>query len=135
MKSKIIMLALAATVSLGACVAPQDNRYPDRNYTQDNRDYRYQTTGDYRSDAYVFRSEDLSREDVRKVQRALTREGFYRGKIDGVWGRSTSQAILNYQSVRHPGHRGVSIQTLQEFGVQIERDRARNHYYQPRNTW
>lgn len=178
MKSTIMMLALAATVSLGACVGPYESNTPSRDYrhttTQDQqnryyrdnaayynldgsntqtRDYRHTTTQDqqnryyrdnatyynrdnpdYRNESYVFRGEDLSRDDVRKVQTSLAREGFYRGRIDGVWGRSTSQAILNYQTARYPGRTGMRVDTLQEFGVRMDQDYYNRQHYHQRNN-
>jgi hypothetical protein len=148
MKTTIMMLALAATVSLGACAAPHGSNTQNREYrhseTEDQQNNRYyrDNTGyhkhdnrDYRRETYVFRGEDLSREDVRKVQTSLAREGFYRGKIDGVWGRSTSQAILDYQTVRYPGRTGMQVDTLQEFGVRIDHNYNNRQYHQKRNNW
>lgn len=152
MKSTIMMLALAATVSLGACAGPygsntqtreyrhsqtqdqQNNKYYRDNAANYNRDSYNRDSRDYRNESYVFRGEDLSRDDVRKVQASLTREGFYRGKIDGVWGRSTSQAILDYQAARYPGRTGMRVDTLQEFGVRMDQDYYNRQYYQQRNN-
>ncbi|MDP2205972.1 MAG: peptidoglycan-binding domain-containing protein [Alphaproteobacteria bacterium] len=147
MKSKIIMLALAATVSLGACAAPHGSNTQNREYRhsetedqqnnkyyRDNAGYYKHDNRDSRHESYVIRGEDLSREDVRKVQTSLAREGFYRGKIDGIWGRSTSQAILDYQTVRYPGRTGMTIHTLQEFGVRVDRDYNNRHYRQNHNN-
>lgn len=105
-----MLAALAATISLGGCAAPRDGY----------------SSMDHRRNVHQFRSEELGRADVRKVQRSLTREGFYHGKIDGVWGRDTSQAILDYQVARHPGQTDVTADTLQEFGVRMDEDRYRS---------
>lgn len=35
--------------------------------------------------------------DVRKVQQALTLTGFYSGKIDGIYGKGTVQAVKDFQ--------------------------------------
>jgi hypothetical protein len=147
MKNKIMMLALAATVSLGACAAPQGSNTQNREYRhseteaqqnnqyyRDNARYYKHDNRDARNETYVIRGEDLSREDVRKVQTSLAREGFYRGKIDGIWGRSTSQAILDYQTVRYPGRTGMTIHTLQEFGVRVDHDYNNRHYRQKYNN-
>lgn len=122
MKTKNVLLALAVTISLGACSAPREEYYTTTTQTDYTRDSR---------DSYVFRGTELNREEVRKVQRSLAREGFYHGQIDGVWGARTSQAILDYQTARSPGNTDVTVDTLQEFGVQIDRDRYYGRSYNP----
>lgn len=108
MKDKITVIILTAAVSLGACVAaPKENSY---------------AASDYPRAAPVFPGKKLSHADVRKVQRSLYREGFYKGKIDGLWGVRTSQAILDYQAARHPGQTAVTVDTLQEFGVRVDKE-------------
>ena len=110
MKNKtILFVALAATVALGACcMAPREHHYAAANHSRTV----YQVPGN-----------ELGSADVRKVQKSLTEEGFYHGKIDGVWGAETSQAILDYQTVRHPGQTDVTVDTLEEFGVRMDQDR------------
>jgi hypothetical protein len=113
MKTKIITMVLAATVSLGACSASRENSY---------------VAADHHRSAYAVHGEQLSRRDVRKVQRSLTREGFYKGPIDGIWGTDTSQAILDYQTARHPEQTDVTVDTLQEFGVRMDKDHYASHH-------
>lgn len=128
MKNKIIMIALAATVSLGACT----DRYSQSGmsnkqqtgYTSDgyNRsDMSYKQTG------YTSDGTDLSRRDVRKVQRSLAADGFYKGRIDGIWGEQTSQAILEYQSAHQQPRTGsMTVETLQEFGIRMDEEHHRS---------
>lgn len=60
----------------------------------------------------------LGREDVRKLQKSLAQDGFYKGSIDGLWGGQTTQAILDYQSVnRKPLTGKLSVNELREFEV------------------
>jgi hypothetical protein len=64
--------------------------------------------------------------DVRKLQRALADRGFYKGRIDGIWGGQTSQAILDYQAVHQQALTGtVTKGTLRDLGVFIDEDRYR----------
>ena len=42
----------------------------------------------------------MSRDGVRAVQRELRDAGFYRGPIDGSWGRGTQAALGDYQANR-----------------------------------
>ena len=116
MKTKIITLVLAATVSLGACSASRENSYATADQARASHPAR------------VVQGEQLGRRDVRKVQKSLTREGFYNGLIDGVWGVETSQAILDYQTARHPGQADITVDTLQEFGVRMDRDHYASHH-------
>ena len=110
-KNKIIMIALAATISLGACAGP-------RGYSQSGTDHK-QTV-------YGLGGKDLERSDVRKVQRSLAAQGFYKGRIDGFWGEQTSEAILNYQTAHQQERTGTAtVETLQEFGVRMDEERQK----------
>jgi peptidoglycan hydrolase-like protein with peptidoglycan-binding domain len=46
----------------------------------------------------------ISRDGVRAVQRELRDDGFYRGPIDGAWGRRTEAALGAYQ-----GNHGLAV--------------------------
>ena len=39
----------------------------------------------------------LSRPTIRNIQEALRRAGFYSGPVDGVMGKKTKEAIINFQ--------------------------------------
>ena len=118
MKNKIIMIALATTVSLGACTAPREHNY---------------SAMDHKQTVYRVSGKELGRSDVRKVQKSLAAEGFYHGKIDGIWGTETSQAILDYQTARHPGETDMTVDTLQEFGVRMDEDHYRSRHWSRNN--
>ncbi len=119
MNSIIMPLALVAVISLGGCTNYRDWDCPQTHQNQTTTQYKQEQ----HQQTYAFRSDELNTDDVRRVQRSLAREGFYNGRIDGIWGAQTSQAVLNYQTAHHGGQTGLSIETLQEFGVQIDRDR------------
>jgi len=42
----------------------------------------------------------LSPQAISAVQQRLREEGFYRGRIDGVWGRGTQAALARFQESR-----------------------------------
>jgi peptidoglycan hydrolase-like protein with peptidoglycan-binding domain len=42
-------------------------------------------------------AKDLSKSDIRQVQTALNKDGFRVGRIDGLWGRDTSNAVRKFQ--------------------------------------
>jgi hypothetical protein len=39
----------------------------------------------------------LSRDEIKQAQQALQQAGFYKGRIDGIVGRQTEAAVLQYQ--------------------------------------
>jgi peptidoglycan hydrolase-like protein with peptidoglycan-binding domain len=43
------------------------------------------------------RDSSTSRDDIRKVQEMLAREGYHPGTTDGVWGPATASALKLYQ--------------------------------------
>jgi peptidoglycan hydrolase-like protein with peptidoglycan-binding domain len=47
-----------------------------------------------------WKPQDLDRETVIAIQRALDRQGFKVGPVDGVWGERTTTAIGNLQRAR-----------------------------------
>jgi peptidoglycan hydrolase-like protein with peptidoglycan-binding domain len=71
----------------------------------------------------------LYKDDVMKLQRALARRGYYRGRIDGIWGGKTTQALLDYQSVNDMPMTGtVTTGTLHDLGVNIDERRYNTDY-------
>lgn len=54
----------------------------------------------YQPAAYTDQVTDESDSQVSSVQRALAREGYYDGPIDGQLGAATRRAIRRYQSDR-----------------------------------
>lgn len=120
MKNKIIILALATTALLSGCGGA-------------NRDYHHHHRGSgaqYGETVDGVNGKNLSAEDVRKVQRSLAKQGYYDGKIDGIWGSETSQAILAYQLTNQESQTGtLTSDNLHEFGIRMDRDayRARNN--------
>lgn len=55
---------------------------------------------------------------VKAVQTDLANSGYYHGPIDGLYGRTTRDAVAKYQSDRHLAVTGtLTTQTLQSLGV------------------
>jgi peptidoglycan hydrolase-like protein with peptidoglycan-binding domain len=53
-----------------------------------------------------------------KVQRVLSFTGFYDGEIDGVMGKGTRQALINYQKSQGLEASGeLSDETLNQLGL------------------
>lgn len=44
------------------------------------------------------RDSTASRDDIKDTQGRLTRDGFYHGPVDGVWGPATESAMKAYQA-------------------------------------
>lgn len=63
----------------------------------------------------------LAKSDVSRLQASLKDKGFYKGKIDGLWGGQTTQAVLDYQAVNEQAQTGtVTIGTLRDLGVSVD---------------
>lgn len=61
---------------------------------------------------------DMSAEMLVSLQRALRREGFNPGPIDGIAGRATLDAIEQYQSENGLGRGGITYELLEKLEVQ-----------------
>jgi len=63
----------------------------------------------------------LSRDEVNTVQKSLSDKGFYNGRIDGVLGPRTRQAIGEYQqSEKLPVTRHLDAETAGKLGIGSE---------------
>lgn len=63
----------------------------------------------------------LTKTDVKKLQRALSSRGFYKGSIDGLWGGQTTQAILDWQgATQQPLTGTVTLGTMRDLGVEVD---------------
>ena len=54
---------------------------------------------------------------IRKVQEALTKAGFYKGKIDGIWGIEEKSAVRAYQKANGLAVVRLSIETMKSLGI------------------
>ncbi len=63
----------------------------------------------------------LTKSDVTKLQTSLKNKGFYKGRIDGLWGGQTTQALLDYQATNQQAMTGtVTFGTLKDLGVNVD---------------
>ncbi|PID60262.1 MAG: hypothetical protein CSB44_11045 [Gammaproteobacteria bacterium] len=61
---------------------------------------------------------NMTADVIRRLQRALDKAGHDPGKIDGVLGRGTLQAIENYQIAENIDRGGITYETLEKLGVE-----------------
>lgn len=60
-------------------------------------------------------------ERVEQIQTALEKAGTFHGKIDGIWGKVTSQAMKEFQSSQGlPPTGKINAKTLQKLGLGSE---------------
>jgi putative peptidoglycan binding protein len=95
-----------------------DYGYPYDYYADDYYPYEYEDQGaDYGQGAYDS-ADEYAQSTVGAAQAQLSRQGYYQGKIDGVYGAATRRAVMRYQSdhgLRVTG--SLSADTLQALGL------------------
>lgn len=62
---------------------------------------------------------NFSEDIIAQVQKALAREGFVPGPVDGIMGRGTTTAIGLYQKANKLADGGLTIETLEKLGIQM----------------
>jgi len=62
---------------------------------------------------------NFSTDIIAQVQKALVREGFQPGPVDGIMGRGTTSAISQYQKANQLADGGLTIETLEKLGVNL----------------
>ena len=66
----------------------------------------------------VYDTTPTADQNVKSVQADLAQLGYYRGSVDGIYGRGTRDAVAHYQTDRHLSVTGtLTTQTLQSLGV------------------
>ena len=54
-----------------------------------------------------------SKDQIKEAQEALAKGGYYKGKADGVWNKSTSEALKSWQKAnKMPANGHLSEETL-----------------------
>lgn len=62
---------------------------------------------------------NFSRTEVKNVQKELSQEGFYTGKIDGIVGRKTKSALTDFQTINDLQVTGtINQETLRAMGIE-----------------
>lgn len=68
----------------------------------------------------VLCKDNMTKDTIVKLQKALKSKGYYRGPIDGIYGPLTQEAVVNFQRDNNipitPG--AVTLKTLQLLGIQ-----------------
>jgi hypothetical protein len=92
-------------------------------YAYDYYPYDYYP-GYYADVEPYYSSENVSNEapapdaNVEAVQQDLAKQGYYKGPVDGLYGRTTRDAVARYQSARKLSVTGtLTRQTLKSLGV------------------
>jgi len=55
------------------------------------------------------------------LQRALKKNNFHPGSIDGVYGYQTRKAVIAYQKSKHIASGGLTKETLDKLGVSVNK--------------
>lgn len=64
--------------------------------------------------------QSLNRGKVRQLQTALNKDGFPVGRVDGIWGTRTREAVQKFQESKGmPGNGALNQNTLAALGVQL----------------
>jgi peptidoglycan hydrolase-like protein with peptidoglycan-binding domain len=76
-------------------------------------------------------ADQMSAEQIRKVQQQLNKEGFHAGSVDGKWSSQTQSAIRNFQESKGLQVTGqLDERTLDELGLDADEFREQS---QPEN--
>lgn len=72
--------------------------------------------------AGVVQPKNLTPAQIKIIQNILTEEGYYKGRIDGVWGKKTRHAIQRFQKDRNLTFEGRVLTTLAiaQLGLEVD---------------
>jgi peptidoglycan hydrolase-like protein with peptidoglycan-binding domain len=142
---KKLAIALLATTMLGTPAAfagsdqnqPQHNASPTgQNAPSGNQDRQNQQNAQQPQQGMQQSAEnnqsispqEMSRSDIRQVQRALDKDGFKAGRADGRWGPETQGAVKQFQQSKQLQATGqLDQQTVADLGLDASR------FSQPQN--
>jgi peptidoglycan hydrolase-like protein with peptidoglycan-binding domain len=117
--------AMAATAGAQPKPAPQNQqqsmaKQPAQNTNMQSSQANQASQPGNKQQAQLIRPSSLSKEQVREIQTKLNKDGFSSGHVDGIWGRDTDQAILDFQKAKKlPGHGELNQQTIADLGVKL----------------
>ena len=60
---------------------------------------------------------NASRSSIKQIQNRLRQSGYYKGPIDGLYGRQTSTAVTKYQARNNLASGGLTKETLNKLKV------------------
>ena len=109
--------AVYETIAVEQLVAPASERrivIPERTRTVTSRTEIAPGRLEWRQ---VLCGPDITTETVVSIQRALRREGFNPGRIDGIIGRETLNAMEQYQAENSLGRGGITYEALEKLEI------------------
>ena len=62
---------------------------------------------------------NMTQENVKRLQVALRHAGFDPGRVDGVIGKRTLQAVEDYQPTNKLPRGGITFETLEALNVKV----------------
>lgn len=117
MRNFVKAFALTALVACVSAHAARAEVVWDQNYV--NQNSGTVVRGEHLNTNFEGNA-NLKAADIKKLQQALATRGFYKGRIDGLWGPVTTQAILDYQSVHEQPLTGTMTPgTLSDLGIKV----------------
>ena len=95
----------------------QQAQYPNNQQGQPNN-ANQAAQNESNSNNQTFSPQKLSRNEIRQVQQALDKNGQQVGRVDGRWGRKTSDALKQFQQSKGIQTNGqLDQQTLSDLGL------------------
>jgi peptidoglycan hydrolase-like protein with peptidoglycan-binding domain len=105
-------VALLGVLALAACSQPSQ---PAAQVPAPPPQTAAQTAAHVEAQA-ASRDSSATRDQIKSVQGKLTRDGFYHGPIDGVWGPGIADAVRKYQTEHNLAVTGkLNTETLDSF--------------------
>jgi peptidoglycan hydrolase-like protein with peptidoglycan-binding domain len=125
MKSFTMVLLATAALALPAVAAQQYSKgQQGQQHQQQGRSVQDQTWSGREGGQGQsrIRAQNLSSEQIRKIQRALHDAGFRASKVDGEWGPNTREALKNFQQEKGMAATGqLNRRSLSALGLNPQR--------------
>src|SRR5262245_10914189 len=113
MKRLFLASLLAPTIFAGPALAIENSQNSNLNT---NAETGLQTHMNDRFQSGVT----LNSADTMELQQALNNQGFFNGRVDGIWGPSTSNALRRFQKENNlSGNGKINDETLNQLGVTL----------------
>jgi peptidoglycan hydrolase-like protein with peptidoglycan-binding domain len=134
MRKILLMTAAAALVSLPSFMqanAQTGGMSQSNSHMQQNSQQNAGASNQENANNQIS-PDQLNNSEVREIQQALNKKGFNTGKVDGIWGPETRQAVEQFQRKQNIQANGELDQhTLSALGVQLA---SQNKSGQPSTT-
>jgi peptidoglycan hydrolase-like protein with peptidoglycan-binding domain len=138
MKRVILTLLASAAMAAPAFAAPNPAANPPQQQTQMHQKMQHQSQtqplkmnsqgNQKQASNQPIAPNSLSRNQVRKLQTALNGDGFKVGRVDGVWGPHTRNAVEHFQKSKDLAKTNGQLthNTLAALGVTINAKQQNN---------